>query len=94
MKLRERQWIIGGIFLLITLIYLGRLVQMQVFAHEWKAYAARLTEETETLELVRAASFATAMARLSSTTRPVMIFGSPRVNAKQPEGLIPSPWLN
>ena len=53
MKLRERQWIIGGIFLLITFIYLGRLVQMQLFAHEWKAYAARLTEETETLEPAR-----------------------------------------
>ena len=53
MKLRERQWIIGGIFLLISVIYLGRLVQMQVFAHEWKAYASRLTEETETLEPAR-----------------------------------------
>ena len=53
MKLRERQWIIGGIFLLISVIYLGRLVQMQVFAYEWKAYASRLTEETETLEPAR-----------------------------------------
>ena len=53
MKLRERQWIIGGIFLLISVIYLGRLVQMQVFAHEWKSYASRLTEETETLEPAR-----------------------------------------
>ena len=53
MNLRERQWIIGGIFLLITLIFMGRLVQMQLFSQEWKAYAARLTEETETLEPAR-----------------------------------------
>ncbi|HBP44697.1 MAG TPA: peptidoglycan glycosyltransferase [Flavobacteriales bacterium] len=53
MKLRERQWIIGAIFLLITFIYQGRLVQMQVFAPQWKAYASRLTEETETLESAR-----------------------------------------
>jgi len=51
--LRERQWIIGGIFLLIMLIFWGRLMQMQLFTSEGKAYAARLTEETETLEAAR-----------------------------------------
>lgn len=53
MNLRERQWIIGGIFLLITVIFWGRLAQMQLFSSEWKAYAARLTEESETLEAAR-----------------------------------------
>ncbi|MFZ8835753.1 MAG: penicillin-binding transpeptidase domain-containing protein [Flavobacteriales bacterium] len=53
MNLRERQWIISGIFLLITLIFLGRLMQMQIFSDEWKDYAARLTEETETLTPAR-----------------------------------------
>lgn len=51
--LRERQWVIGSIFLLITLIFLGRLMQMQLLTSEGKAYAARLTEETETLEAAR-----------------------------------------
>lgn len=53
MNLRERQLIIGGIFLLITVIFIGRLIQMQLFSSEWKAYASRLTEETETLEPAR-----------------------------------------
>ena len=53
MKLRERQLVIGGIFVLITFIFIGRLIQMQLFSSEWKEYAARLTEETERLEPAR-----------------------------------------
>jgi len=53
MNLRERQVVIGGIFVLITLIFIGRLIQMQLYSSEWKEYAARLTEETEQLEPAR-----------------------------------------
>jgi len=31
MNLRERQWIIGAIFLLIAIIFIGRLAHLQLF---------------------------------------------------------------
>lgn len=49
MKLKERQWIIGGLFVLIAIIFIGRLVQLQFFDREMSEYAARLTEEREIL---------------------------------------------
>lgn len=49
MKLKERQWIIGGLFILIAAIFTGRLVQLQFFDPAMSEYAARLTEEREIL---------------------------------------------
>ena len=53
MNLRERQWIIGGIFLLIAIIFIGRLIHLQLFSGDLQDYAARLTQEREVLEPAR-----------------------------------------
>lgn len=53
MNLRERQWIIGGIFLLIAIIFIGRLIHLQLFSGDLQDYAARLTQEREVLESAR-----------------------------------------
>ncbi len=53
MNLRERQWVIGGIILLISLIFIGRLVQLQLGPSAWKDYAARITEEREIIDPAR-----------------------------------------
>lgn len=53
MNLRERQWIIGAIFLLIAIIFIGRLAHLQLFSGNLQDYAARLTQEREVLEPAR-----------------------------------------
>jgi penicillin-binding protein 2 len=53
MNLRERQWIIGAIFLLIAIIFIGRLAHLQLFSSNLQDYAARLTQEREVLEPAR-----------------------------------------
>ena len=53
MNLKERQWIIGGLFLLIALIFIGRLAQLQLLSSNLQDYAARLTQEREVLAPAR-----------------------------------------
>lgn len=53
MNLKERQWVIGGIILLISIIFIGRLFQLQLGPSAWKDYAARITEESETIDPAR-----------------------------------------
>jgi penicillin-binding protein 2 len=57
MNLKERQWIIGAVFLLISIIFIGRLAQLQLFSSELAQYAARLTQERELLEPARGLVF-------------------------------------
>ena len=44
MNLKERQWVIGGSILLMSVIFIGRLFQLQLGPSAWKDYAARITE--------------------------------------------------
>ena len=53
MNLQERQWVIGGIILLMSLIFIGRLFQLQLGPSSWKDYAARITEEREIIDPAR-----------------------------------------
>jgi penicillin-binding protein 2 len=57
MNLKERQWIIGAIFLLIAFIFIGRLAQLQIFSSDLQDYAARLTQEREVLDPARGLMF-------------------------------------
>ncbi len=53
MNLKERQWVIGSILLIMTVIFLGRLAQLQLAPGPWRDYAARLTEEREIIDAAR-----------------------------------------
>ena len=53
MNLKERQWVIGGIILLMSVIFIGRLFQLQLGPSAWKDYAARITEEREIIDPAR-----------------------------------------
>jgi len=57
MNLKERQWIIGGVFLLIAVIFIGRLAQLQLLSSNLQDYAARLTQEREILAPARGLIF-------------------------------------
>ena len=57
MNLKERQWIIGAVFLLISIIFLGRLAQLQLWSSDLEEYAARLTQEREIMEPARGLVF-------------------------------------
>jgi hypothetical protein len=57
MNLKERQWIIGGVFLLIAIIFIGRLAQLQLLSSNLQDYAARLTQEREILAPARGLIF-------------------------------------
>lgn len=53
MNLKHRLWVVGGLFAFIALVFIGRLVQLQLASSEWTDYAARLTESREVLDPAR-----------------------------------------
>ena len=53
MGLRNRQWVVAGIILFMTVVFLSRLGQIQLADPSWSAYAARLTEERESTDAAR-----------------------------------------
>ncbi len=53
MNLRDRQTVIGGIFLFIIAVFILRLFQLQVASNYWTEYAARLTEEQLSIDPAR-----------------------------------------
>ena len=53
MDLRNRQWVVAGIILFMTVVFLSRLGQIQLADSSWAAYAARLTEERESTDAAR-----------------------------------------